>query len=1314
MKHLLSRCGVRSRAVWLLAWLLTAVAAPAQPTADKYYTVTSVTHGLNLSNGNSFANNTGYEGATPDAAAPSQVFKLVSAGKNAYVLYNSNYKKALDLAIFGQRTPLQWDLNPDNPNQQLALEPVRGKAGVYRILSDRYPFYLLSMSEKGDVYLGYGNDDNSEFRFTEVKNWKEHAVKGARAEWQDETIFGINKEPGRATFMPYAGTAQLKADARFKQAWLDPNSSEVMSLNGTWKFRYAPDAAKRDTAFVKNDFSTVSWDDIAVPSCWEMKGYDKPVYVNVDYIFEDNPPFIRLRNQYKGMVDPNPVGSYRRDFDLPADWDGKRVFLHFDGIYSGAYVWVNGKYIGYTQGANNDAEFDVTAALRAGKNNVSVQVIRWTDGSYLEGQDIFHMSGIHRDVYLVATPRTFVRDHYLSSVLDAGANYRSGRLDVHLDIDNRDKGATTKQVAVTLLDPDGKQVAQQTHTVSFAKGETSKKLDIGLDGLSDLRLWTAETPTLYSVIIAQKDAAGREEMAFNTQYGFRDINIKDGVVLINGKRVFFKGVNTQDTHPETGRTIDVPTMLRDITLMKQANVNTVRTSHYPRQAKMNAMFDYYGLYVMDEADLECHKNWNDHGAKAGYNTEVISGQESWRPAMIDRTVRMVQRDRNHPSVIFWSLGNESGAGDNFVATHKAVRELDARPIHYEGATHAGRHMAGITDLFSKMYPDVGFVQRYANENPASQPFFMCEYDHAMGNSVGYLREYWDILEKSKYGIGGCIWDWVDQGIYNPELLKQGVKQLTTGYDYPGPHQGNFVNNGVITSEREWTPKLDIVKKVYQYVTFSLDKSELPYKLTVKNNYGFVDLSDFTLDYAVLRNGDVVESGNLNLPNVPSGRQTVLDVAPKAKIPAKAADDYHLNVYLRLRTDKPWAKTGTVMAAEQFVLADRGNLPKLTTDAGAQPLKLVKQGNRATISNDRVSMTFDTKTSQLVDWKYNEMPVIAEGKGAVYDNFRWIENEAPYTSIPYRNLGPGHRVKDSDNKDAVPTIGTTDNGRTYVVKATREALVPNTLTYTIHADGQVELHVSLDPTQSDRNALRRLGVSMGFDRRYAVMDYTARGPRENYSDRCEGSFFGHYVQRVDSNLTHYARTQTCGNRMGLRTLRLLDDMGNGVQVTTEGQVEFSVLPYDDHDLVDVEHDWELAPSKYNTAHFDYFQQGLGSGSCGPALTLDKYRVPTDKVVSYTLRFAPLGNLTSVSPRPFVLAPAPRVTGAPGSDVATLTGDLARYRSAAVCNLAGVTLFEIVLSDPSRVSFSTASLLPAGYLLRLTAQNGTVEAVKWVKR
>lgn len=1289
-------------------WCCSVLSASAQLQTDHYYIISNVSNGKVLSTGGKDAKDAPLVGETLQKNSPSQLWQLKKVEPDAVALYNPFAELAVDLAIKSNKGPLLWSLDVTNPNQQLILEQ-EGENFRLRAASYQYEELYLAVTSGGKVMLEFEKTKNSLFKFTEtdIKNVK----LPAQTEWQSEKIFGINKERGHATYIPYASTDKLQGDARYQKAWLTPENAQFLSLNGEWKFKYAPDAAKRDTAFVKPTFDVSKWDNIEVPSCWEMKGYDKPVYVNVDYIFYDKPPYITLRPEYAGKVDPNPVGSYRRTFNLPTDWDKKNVFLHFDGIYSGAYVWVNGKYIGYTEGGNNDAEFDISKAVKAGENQVAVQVIRWTDASYLEGQDAFHMSGLHRDVYLVATPQTFVRDHVITAQLDASKAYTSGKMEVSLELDNRHKLSGTKQIKVTLLDVDNKVVKTATTAVNYTAAATTNKAKVTLNGLANLKPWTAETPYLYNVVVAQQDDKGKEEMVFNTKYGFRNIEIKNGLVLVNGKRVFFKGVNTQDTHPEKGRTMDVPTMLRDIFMMKQANVNTVRTSHYPRQPKMYAMFDYYGLYIMDEADLECHKNWNDHGARQGFNNEIISGRESWKPMMIDRTERMVLRDRNHPSIVFWSLGNESGAGDNFIATHNAVRALDARPIHYEGATNAGRHNAGITDLNSKMYPEIWQVRQAANRqgtNTAGQPYFMCEYDHAMGNSLGYLREYWNELEKSSVGIGGCVWDWVDQGIYNPQLLKNGVRRLTTGYDYPGPHQGNFVNNGVITSEREWTPKLTELKKVYQYVKFAYNKSTKI--VTVTNEYAFRSLAGLSFHYSVLRDGEVVETGSAELPALKPREQKHFPLTLKTAIDNKA--DYHLNVELRTTVDEDWAKAGYVQAAEQFVLAQRTTLPELPAAKGTvNPLKVERKNNKVTVSNDRVSMTFDAKDAQLTAWNYKGQPILYPGKGAKYDNFRWIENEAPFTSKPYNTLDGKHQVPDFDSFGSAPQVSMLQNGQKVVVTAKNEGRVSNTLTYTIHADGTVLLDASFS---YNSGKLRRIGVSMGFDRKYNNLDYTAKGPQENYVDRQEGSFFGRYKTVVDSNIVNYARTQSCGNRMSLRRLDLTDNEGNGFRVETQGQVNFSILPYDDHELVDVEHWWELKAPIYNTAHFDAFQQGLGSGSCGPAETLEPYLAAKQKMpMKYTLRFTPLGGLVTGISSPTVFSETQLQISQPDSSTVLVKGNLEAYHQAEILNLQGMVLQQQPIFVAQQLRFSTADLDKGTYLLQLQRADGTHTTLKFCR-
>ena len=456
---------------------------------------------------------------------------------------------------------------------------------------------------------------------------------------EDETKFEDRKEKAHATFVPYASTASMQQDDCYKYPWLTPKRANYLLLNGKWKFRYTADwkqGKPEKDDFWADNADVSSWKELQVPLNWEMAGYDVPVYNNVGYPFENKPPFITAFND---NFDKNPVGSYRRNFCLPDGWDqDKRVFLHFDGACSAIVVWVNGKYAGYSQGANTDAEFDVTHLVRKGDNNVSVRVYRWCDGSYLEGQDMWHLGGIHRDVYLVATPKTFVADHYITSALKD--DYASGNLNVDLTLDNAAKERSEKTLEIELLDPQGKLVGKQETQVAMTANDAQKHIRLTLDNLTGLKAWSAEQPNLYTVIVRQK-VGGKEEMVFSTKYGFRDVAIKGHLVYVNGKRVFFKGVNTQDIHPLYGHAIDVETMLRDVVLMKQANVNTVRTSHYPRQAKMYAMFDYYGLYCMNEADVECHNNHS------------LSNNPTWRDAYVDRTERMVLRDRNHPSVVFW-------------------------------------------------------------------------------------------------------------------------------------------------------------------------------------------------------------------------------------------------------------------------------------------------------------------------------------------------------------------------------------------------------------------------------------------------------------------------------------------------------------------------------------------------------------------------------------------------------------------------------------------------------------------------------------
>ena len=1167
---------------------------------NRYYTITHASSGKVLNNrGNQEKDAYIYADATPSAESSTWKMRRGPGGGNTYQLYNPYANKAMDMALEGPKRPLQWTSSYDNVNQQVSVTLVDAERGLYQLtcLSKEGTTYTLVVNGAETVMSTSSTEENSYFTLTEV--FPDNVP--IPEYWEDEYVFEENKEAGHATYMPYGTTQAMRADERYQFPWLDPNGARYMSLNGVWKLNYVESTAERPGEEFWGDGADVSeWNDIEVPSCLEMNGYGDPYYVNVDYPFKNNPPYIEMLN---GL--PEPVASYRRTFTLPEGWESMRTFLHFDGIYSAAYVWVNGKYVGYTQGANNDAEFDLTKVVRKGENNISVQVFRWSDGSYLEGQDMWHMSGIHRDVYLFATPLVHVADHYITSTLDK-SNYTSGSMNVALTLDNRDAMATSKQVVVRLIAPDGTLVKESTEQIALADSETSKIVNVEFAGLTNLKAWTAETPNLYTVEVAQKDASGREEHVFSTKYGFRHIEIANGLVYINGERVLFKGANLQDTHPITGRTVDIETMLTDVKMMKQSNMNTVRTSHYPRQAKMNAMFDYYGLYCMDEADVECHKSWEDHK----WDGKCITDATSWRYQYVDRTVRMVLRDRNFPSIIFWSLGNESNGGSNFTHTYKAVRALDDRIIHYEGATRAG---TSPTDLFSVMYPNIAECKSDANGNNRQQPYFMCEYAHAMGNAVGNLKEYWDIIENSTYGIGGCIWDWCDQSIYayedikNGNLTVDGLNKYRTGYDFPGPHQGNFVNNGLLAADRAWSPELTEVKKVYQYIKFvSFDKATKT--LTLKNDYDFITLEGFELYYTVALEGYTKQSGTVALPATAPG-QTATVIIPYAL--ADGQGEQFLNIEVRLREATSWAPIGYPLATEQYTLEERAN-EFVAIDASPTILTLTREGTDYVIANGEGTSVRFASNGDLLSWKYKGRENLV--RGPEYSNYRWVENDG------YGNYAFDNGITSKSMSE--PLLDT--NGRTATVVTTGQGRNCNyTFTYTIHSNGVVQLDAEY--TANVKN-LRRIGLDMEFVEEFDQVEYYARGPWENYTDRHSGSHIGRYHTTVDDMFEPYPKPQSMGNREALRDLTLYTvdgDMRQGIRVEALGQVAFSVLAYDDVTLKNADHTWDLVRRGSTYAHFDYAQLGLGNGSCGQGTgTIDAYLLPSSGTYSHSLRFIPL--------------------------------------------------------------------------------------------
>ncbi len=1033
------------------------------------------------------------------------------------------------------------------------------------------------------------NDPTAHFTFEEVGKVKAESadMQARRANyWENETIFGENKEKGVATYLPYTSEKEMKGDkGYYATPWTEPVNSAYQSLNGTWKFNLVPEPSQRPMDFWKEGFDTSTWDNIPVPSNWEMQGYDKPIYANVEFPHDNTPPFINARPRFNDNgknYGINPVGSYVRKFNIPASWDGKRTFIHFGGIYSAAFVWVNGKYVGYTQGANNVAEFDLTKYIHPGENTIAVQVFRWSDGSYLECQDMFRMSGIFRDVYLFNTPKAAIRDHVLTSTLSP--DYKNGKLQVKLDIDNRDNQKGVKNYVVKLTSPNGKLLGEKS-----VKYDLASKVPVVVDfDVPNVSLWSAETPALYTVDMIQKDANGNDEMAFSTKHGFREIKIANSLLYVNGKRVMLKGVNRHDSDPEFGRAVRTESMLRDVKLMKQHNINTIRTSHYPNNARMYAMFDHFGLYTVDEADLEDHAN------------QTISDMPSWIPAFVDRIDRMVLRDRNHPSVIMWSLGNEAGNGENFADCYAAAKKLDDRPVHYEG-TRADKPYGGsrFSDFYSKMYPGMKWMSE--NTNNLDKPMFLCEYAHAMGNAIGNLTEYWEAMENSNATIGACIWDWVDQAIYDPQELKKGVKRLHTGYDYPGPHQGNFCSNGIIPATREVSPKLLEVKAAHQFVKFVNEgvKNNNLY-VTLKNTYLFTNLDQFQLVADILVDGHRKVTHEISIPSVPPGESVSIDIPIKAVEGEKGEIAVTLNVVSLKATN--YAEAGHSVAQKQFIIQERPALA--TLDNKGKKLKVTDKDGVISVSNPKISATFNKTTGTMTTLKVDGVDVIADNQGFTYDNHRWIENDR-YT-------------KTTNGLDSIGTISVEKNKGIITVKTERKgSICDSKIDYVFYPQGVVDVKTTIIPHSGD---VRRAGLVAGINPALSTVDYYAYGPMENYVDRKDGATVGRYSTTVAEMPTQYVKPQSTGGREGLRELTLSDNKGGSVTIETEGDVAFSILPWTDEDLMNTYHMWELQNRPYNVLHLDAWTRGVGNASCGADVdTLPKYRVP-NQPMSYTLRIS----------------------------------------------------------------------------------------------
>jgi len=1014
--------------------------------------------------------------------------------------------------------------------------------------------------------------------------------------WEDPTVVQINKEPGHCTLMVYGDIGRALTCRR-------EASQYYMSLNGPWKFHWARKPVDRPVDFYRLDYDVADWDQIEVPSCWQLKGYGRPIYLNIRFPFPANPPYI--------PHDYNPVGSYRRDFLLPQRWAGRQVFIHFDGVKSAFYLWVNGRWVGYSQGSMTPAEFNITPYVKCGKNTVAVEVYRWSDGSYLEDQDMWRFSGIYRDVYLFSTPQVHIRDFAVRT--DLQNNYTVGLLQIRPKLVNycaQDLAgwvvraqlydAADQPVLAKPLQKSAQAILNERYpqraNVPFALMEAK---------IPKVRTWSAETPYLYTLVLTLHDSAGRLVEAESCRVGFRKVEIKDGQLFVNGRSIKLFGVNRHEHDPDHGRAIPLARMIQDIELLKRHNINAVRTSHYPDSPAWYDLCDRYGIYLIDEVNLESH-------GLGGY----LSNVPDWHTAFLQRAIRMVERDKNHPSVIFWSLGNESGCGPNHAAMAGWIKDYDpTRPIHYEGAQASPTDPAYV-DVISRMYARIEQIVRIATDPVDTRPMVLCEYAHAMGNSVGNLKEYWDAIRSHDRLIGGFIWDWADQGLR--KFDDKGRQFWAYGGDFGDvPNDGNFCCNGLVQPDRRPNPSLYEVKKVYQRI--HVEPVDLPTaRFRIYNEYDFLNLKNFQGRWQLTCDGKPIFSGTLPQLDVEPKTSTVVTV-PLPKIKPVAGSEFWLKISFHLAADTLWAQAGYELAWDQFqVFADVPPAPPLSLDS-IPPVQLVDTPNAVQVTGADFAVTIGKTSGALESLRYKGTelivsPLVPNFWRVPIDNDRG--NAMPRRLGPWRDAGPGRQVL---------SIGATRLADGKAVRVRVDGTLPVGrsefhLVYTIYGTGDVVVRLMVAPAGKNLPDLPRVGMQMAVPARLQHLSWFGRGPHESYWDRKTSAAVGLYSGTVEDSFHLYVRPQETGNKSDVRWMSLTDGAGFGLLVVGMPLVDFSTWPFSMEDLARARHINELPRRDFVTVNIDYKQMGVGGDDSWGARPHRQYTLPP-KPYDYRFRLRP---------------------------------------------------------------------------------------------
>lgn len=1017
-------------------------------------------------------------------------------------------------------------------------------------------------------------------------------------DWENPQVLGRHKEPAHATLMPYADVAQALLGDRY-------SSPFCKLLNGTWKFRQSPSPAAAPQGFEAPEYDDADWDDIRVPSSWQTQGdYDPPMYTNVRYPFPiDDCPRVPASN---------PTGSYRTTFTVPTSWDDRRVYLTFEGVESAFYVWVNGRMVGYSQDSRLPAEFDVTEHLRRGPNALAVRVFRWSDGSYLEDQDHWRLSGIHRDVYLWSAPPVHVRDYVVTTPLDADYRDAELRLSAHVRNDG-DGRASDHALEIQLHSPDGGHVL--TERVGVPSVPPGQEAAVSYTAkLANPARWNAEEPNLYTLVLILRDGGDGVVEVQSRRVGFRQVEIRDGQILLNGVPLTLRGVNRHEHDPRLGKTVDERSMLQDVLLMKRHNLNAVRTSHYPNHPRWYELCDEYGLYLIDEANVECHGRLQ------------TSREPVWEAAYVERATRMVLRDRNHPSVIIWSLGNESGMGSNIEAEAAAVRALDpTRPVHYEPILREPGRPSRVSDIIPPMYPTIERLVALAEDPEDDRPVFMCEYAHAMGNSVGNLKEYWEAIDAHRRLQGGFIWDWVDQGLLR--VTEDGEEWFAYGGDFGDlPNDGNFCINGLVFPDRTPHPSLLEYRQVIQPVrvhAVDLDRGVVE----VENRYDFADTSHLEGHWELAADGAVLQEGRLDVPALAPGERAAVTL-PVRRPELAPGTEYWLNLRFTLAEDTLWAEAGHVVARAQLAMPWSAPRPEPLTAEGMPALALHDGDDDVVVEGKGLAVRFTKCDGALASWRVDDRELLLAPPRLSL----WrapTDNDARRMAGLWRAAGLDRleeHLKEFRATQPAPHAAR--------VETTVQVYAPDvdpqlagfrvTYTYTVHATGDIVVDVHLEP-HGELPPLPRIGLEMAVPGSLARFTWYGRGPHECYSDRQESAHVGVYDGTVNEQYVPYIMPQENGNRTDVRWVALRDAGGRGLLATGYAPAGTPLLDASAHrfttqDLTAARHTHELPRRDEITLHLDLVQSGLGGESCGPG-TLPQYLVPPEER-RWALRLRPL--------------------------------------------------------------------------------------------